>query len=442
MLSELLHDHLRSLKAAMFLTLEDPRARIQGSRDPLGVVPLWAAFGRHVVTNLTTVSTSVRGFTILMLARYLTERLIEHDKAQEKDALAIFLRMEQIGAYARHVGHEVEGDIRGIERVKRFVEEHGSRVPIQDNSSGWILSDQKTYGLWGLFSVPARVSGISADGPVGLTPFARDFVASTYWPTLKPVRNDLFKLLLDGGYLALKSNRQPFKAVAEILREGFVGPERTFYSETLRDGLYVKNGTPSGRQAHFAKLLTKHTDLSDPIGREELTALARAARDNDAALAARLDKILRLEALLAPAEAVFEYMQARQGQRPRDLAEALSDHLGRSVPHLGDMPFTEIAPEIEHAVGADITGVMRRCDSALVAGQYDQVVRALLKWNELVMAARKAAPWIRLASGRLEVRYRGNERELPDRKQLKTLWRNSYFIDSLKAVTQQLRRRA
>jgi hypothetical protein len=48
-----------------FLTLEDPNAKIKGSRDPLGVQPIWSAFGRHVVTNLTTQSTSVRGFTVL-----------------------------------------------------------------------------------------------------------------------------------------------------------------------------------------------------------------------------------------------------------------------------------------------------------------------------------------------------------------------------------------
>ena len=44
----------------MFLTLEDPRAQVKGSRDPLGVQPLWSGFGRHLVRNLTTVTTSVR----------------------------------------------------------------------------------------------------------------------------------------------------------------------------------------------------------------------------------------------------------------------------------------------------------------------------------------------------------------------------------------------
>ena len=37
----------------MFLTLEDPRAKVQGSRDPLGTQPAWYWFGRRLVGNLT-----------------------------------------------------------------------------------------------------------------------------------------------------------------------------------------------------------------------------------------------------------------------------------------------------------------------------------------------------------------------------------------------------
>jgi hypothetical protein len=66
----------------MFLTLEDPRAKIQGSRDPLGAQPVWSGFGRKLVSNLTTVSNSVRGFTVLLLGHYFGERLIEEGKAE------------------------------------------------------------------------------------------------------------------------------------------------------------------------------------------------------------------------------------------------------------------------------------------------------------------------------------------------------------------------
>jgi hypothetical protein len=85
----------------LFFTLEDPRARIKGSRDPLGVLPVWSSFGRRAVVNLTTVTTSVRGFTVLVLGHYWIERLIAAGRLREEDALSAFLRWEQLAAYGR-----------------------------------------------------------------------------------------------------------------------------------------------------------------------------------------------------------------------------------------------------------------------------------------------------------------------------------------------------
>ena len=47
-----------TLSAVPFLTLEDPNAKIKGSRDPLDVQPIWSAFVRNrsgFYTNITTI---------------------------------------------------------------------------------------------------------------------------------------------------------------------------------------------------------------------------------------------------------------------------------------------------------------------------------------------------------------------------------------------------
>ena len=421
----------------MFLTLEDPNARIHGSRDPLGVQPVWASFGRHVVTNLTTVTTSIRGFTVLLLGRLLAEKMIEKGAAGEQDALSIFLRTEQIGSYVRHLAHGVDSDIRGIERVKRFVEESGPNVPIQDDASGMILSDQKVYGLWGIYSVSARTSGMIADGPVGLTEFARDFTDKNYWPILQSVETKLFKLLKDGGKLWTHSNDPIFSAVSKILPQTFTDAEIWFYSQTLRDAQHVKNNPSARRQPLFAKLLENNSDLHDEINREEILNLAKAANGEDETLSSRLKKIVRLEALFAPAEAIFDYLQTRGRQKPADLALKIQNHWGKQVPHL-DTNLDDIFPEIVAVTGKELGGAMSKCDHALNAGAYEDAIMALLEWNKLVMAARKAAPWIQLTSGKLDVRYRGQEKELPDGDALPQLWRNSYFIDALKSIVHLL----
>ena len=184
-----------------FLTLEDPNAKIKGSRDPLGVQPIWAVFGRHVVTNLTTQSSSVRGFTTLLLGRYFAAELVDKGMASREDALDVFLRMEQLSAYVRHVAHGVEGEIRGIERVRKTVEETRGRVPIHADRRGSILSDQKVYGLWGLYSVSARTSGLIPEGALDVTEDTRAFLKRNYIDRLDGAAWPLLRLLARGGTL-------------------------------------------------------------------------------------------------------------------------------------------------------------------------------------------------------------------------------------------------
>ena len=106
----------------------------------------------------------MRGFTTLLLGRYFAAELVDKGMANRDDGLDVFLRMEQLSAYVRHVAHGVAGDIRGIERVRKTVDETRGRVPIHADRRGWIFSDQKVYGLWGLYSVSARTSGLIPEG--------------------------------------------------------------------------------------------------------------------------------------------------------------------------------------------------------------------------------------------------------------------------------------
>ncbi len=388
--------------------------------------------------NLTTVSNSVRGFTTVLLARYYTERLIEDGRASEADVLAIFLHFEQIAAYARHVGHDVESEIRGIERVKRFVAEESPRVPI-GITTGAILSDQKTYGLWGLFSVPARTAGLIAEGPVGLTPYARDFVTNEYAGRLKPVERELLPLCANGGKLDIRKNKPLFRTVSSVFSPTFMRSEAEFYGTTLRDGARVE-GLSTGRQASVVRLLEKFTDLNKSTGRADLEALRSRSRGDDPMLARRFERILRLEALLAPAIHLFRFLQTRNGQHPQDLAVDIAARWGTEVPNLDRAGFEAILPEIEAQVGRELALTTKRTDEALAAGNYEEAILGLLEWNRLVMQNRGAAPWLRSDSqGKLDVRYRVEEEKLPSGDDLPTLWRNSYFLDSLKSISIQLK---
>ena len=178
-----------------FLTDLDKRADIKGSRDPLGVQSIWTRMGRHVVGNLTTVSTSVREFTVTMLGYYFAERVAE--ESGSSDDLNVFLRWEQLAAYARG-GRNNDWGFRGTERTKKKWNE-ADRIRLGVDSGSLILSDQKTYGRWGLYSVPSRSSGLVDGSPTRLTAEGRQFVEENYLPVLdgKPMTRgeDLVNLL-------------------------------------------------------------------------------------------------------------------------------------------------------------------------------------------------------------------------------------------------------
>lgn len=419
----------------MFLTLEDPRAKIQGSRDPLGVQPIWSGFGRHLVSNLTTVSNSVRGFTVLLLGRYFAEQLIRDGRAEEHDALPIFLRTEQLCAYARFVVHQAE-DTRGIERVRKFLNE-GRSVCIEDGPEGWILGDQKTYGLWGLFSVPARVSGLVVEGSVGLTEVARDFVENEYLPHLKPVLDKVTKLVQLGGTLDATAKNTVMKAFGAALPAELSPNEVHFYGAYLRDASRVAGQERSNRQQTLAWLLAQNTDLAEWVGRRDIIALAKASETRDQSLAQALRRVARIEAVLAPADLVFDFMLTRQGQKPAAVAAALRDRWGRQVPNL-ESDIDELLPEIAKLSTNELAARLRVVDHALNGGDYEAAIVTLLAWNRDVMAGRHAAPWAELSAGILDVRYRGTESELPTGDEVQWAWRNSYFLNSLKDVTAEI----
>ena len=421
-----------------FLTLEDPNAKIRGSRDPLGVQPLWVAFGRHVVTNLTTQSTSVRGFTIVLLGRYFAADLIDRSMATREDALDVFLRMEQVGAYVRHAAHGDEVGIRGIERVKKFLDEYRGRVPIQADRRGMILADQKVYGLWGLYSVAARRSGLIPDGPLGVQENARQLVEQCYLPHLNGTTGPLRRILANGGTLDTRHHTPVFQALARILKPGFDAAELDLYRRALRDGLDVEDA-PAERQARLRELLESHADLDEPVGREEVLRLARAAGPTDEALADHLLRIAALEALLAPVDALFQHLLMQHGRKVEQVAKEIRDRWGAKVPHLDKHTFLALVPEIKQTVGPEVTAAVTRCHAALTGGDFVEATSALLDWNTLVMHSRGGGPWLAVAGGRLDVRYRGGDQTLPNRDELPALWRNPYFIDSIKSVTRQLR---
>jgi len=436
-----------------FLTDLDSRAAIKGSRDPLGVQPIWSRLGRRVVANLTTVSNSVRDFTVLLLGYYFAERVAQGGGTDGD--LSTFLKWEQLAAYARaHVNGE--RGFRGTERVWKRLSE-GDRVVLGAGLEFQILSNQKTYGLWGLYTMPSKASGLLEGDPTRLTAVARQLVERDLLPAMeskapRAVQEIVDRLSRRTYSLDLAAGSRDatlLKAIGSLLKSVSFA-ERELYRDYLLygcDGDKDPSRGTQGKQRLFADLLTETLQESDwALSPESIDALAaKAARRGPVGrtLVPRLQQIRAAESLLAPAAALFEYALKFDGQTPFQIATQIRSHWGKSLRQTIDMETIE-ALEPELGAGSDGPASGRRwvqLADAFRGARYEKALELLLAQNAAVMTARAAsAAWAVVRDGKLHVRFR-DERPtaLPLATELPTYWRHAYFIESLRTVGDQLR---
>lgn len=425
-----------------FLTDLDSRAAVKGSRDPLGIQPIWTRFGRNVVGNLTMASNSLRDFTTTLLGYWFAEQIADEDGPGTE--LATFLKWEQTAAYARAaINHDYA--FRGTERVRQRLDE-GARVVISDLQAHQILSNQKIYGLWGLYTVPSRASALLEADFARLTPPAREFVERIYLPVLadsagKGARRIREMLRQPQARLGLQGTvAGVVQAVASVLKQKLRSSEREFYEFHLVNGGPL-DGT-AGRQQQLAELLRSALENPDfawtpaMVGHLSKTAAKRGVDWEP--LAHHLARIRDCETVLAPASAVYGYLLGLDGQKVAAVGKRLSDAWGKGLRTVDDRAFSHLREEIGAGEGS-VGDRWVEIASALVAGEWDSLIDLLLAQNAHVMTVRGGAPWIERSAGRLHVRFRDEVGALPERAELPGFWRFPYFLDSLRSVAAALR---
>lgn len=423
-----------------FLTQLDSRAAIKGSRDPLGVQAIWTRLGRQVVGNLTTVSNSVRDFTVLLLGYYFAERVTEAGGTESE--LETFLKWEQLAAYARARSDPHEG-FRGTDRVNKRLND-GGRVKLGLTNDAQILSNQKIYGLWGLYSVPARSSGLLQSEP-RLTVEARDLVERLCLPRLgtaagRNAQGVIERLRQKECSLDLRDGSRDaavLDAIATVLKEGTAALRSAFTKHLVSGG---EGDATKGIQRAFADLLVDVAGQDDwRLNPQTLESLMGQAKPDDPGreLARRLGKIRTCELLLAPAVALFEFVLGHDGQSPSYISERVQSAWGQAPGATIVVSATEHL-ELALTSGTDAETGARwlRVARALNRGSYEDAVHALLEQNATVMKARSAgAPWAAFEKGKLRVRFRDEQgSSLPAAEKLPEYWRHAYFIESLRSV--------
>ncbi len=427
-----------------FLTeVDTDRLDIRGSRDPLGFVPLWGEVGRKVVGNLTTASNTFRGFTTLLLGLYLAEQVAPGGRDREKDRLAAFLRFEQLAGYVRWKVNS-DGNFRGVTAVKKRLEP-GTPVRISADSAGQILSNQRTYGLWGLYMLPSRDSGLVTKGESSLTDEAREFVEKQYRPRIEShssrhwarLKEIVSKSAVDVDPMA--KDKKLFEALGEVLRTKPTAAEHAFYHE------HLINGGPASAQLDawqrpFAAALEKTLVRDDPMSLDGLALVAEKIEIDE--LRTHLHRIADLERFLVPSANLFGFLQTRPGKSVASVATEVKSKWGSGLKFIAASRLDALTPYFKSAFST-IEAVERllHCARALRDGDYRDAIEDVISHNGYVMGTRDGVqPWIKIEDGKLDVRYAGEtEQELLEASTLQSAWRNTYYIDPLKTVLDQLR---
>lgn len=428
-----------------FLTDLDPQAAIKGSRDPLGIQPIWTRLGRRVVGNLTTVSTSVRDFTTTVLGYYFAERVANEEDGDSD--LAVFLRWEQLAAYARGAINK-DWEFRGTERAKKNFNENG-KIRLGTDTAALILSDQKTYGLWGLYSVPSRSSGLLTGDQTRVTPSVRKFIEDEYLSTLSGRgRKDASEIV---SVLARKSpelrpsdrDRPLFQAVGRVLQRKLFSREQEFYWEHLVEG--GPEDRTQGGQRVLVEALKTTFDVEDwsleSATIRHVAKRCRAQGGRGVDVADFLERIRAAELLVAPAARLFTLLLGCDGQLPRDVSAAVRQQWGPKVASIDPNAIEGIRGEFANAQDEHTSSDRWvRLAHALAFGDYDAALSLLIEQNRAVMESRgSAAPWVEIRDGKLHVRFLDEgSGQLPTRSELPSLWTNSYFLDSLRTVAMQV----
>jgi hypothetical protein len=405
---------------------------------------VWSRFGRRVIGNLTTVSNSVRGFTTLLLGYYFAEQAQERWGRDAGTTLDLFLKFEQLAAYCRfHASEHGDTDFRGVERVSLKLAQTSS-VQIGAAQDTQILSNQKIYGLWGLFSVPARNSGLLNQEELTLTPPAKEHVERFLLPSLKSgglkdpavllelLKPDRVTVHLESRHATLAS------ALAGTLQQKVERKEAGFYQRHLLEG--GDSDATGGRQQRLAELIRKLSPDTDFDMRELQTVVREADKQGWDELSSHLEAIGALEPLLVAAAQAFALLCSRDGVELADVTRELADRWKGGLQFMNQEKLESELPTLVQGY-SDETAARRLLETAkaLSLGDFPHALKLLLEQNAFVMRSRHGAePWVRVDGGRLKVHFADEVDTLSTKTELKSLWKNTYFINSLKRVAMTL----
>lgn len=395
------------------LSLMDERSRPKGSRDPLGIEAIWSDMGRKVVGNLTTVTSNLDNFMVnLLCCAYASTAPDPLEQIQTN-----FLRAEQLAAYLRLAdGNE---SFLGITRAKANFDKRQFYLGKEERAQ--ILSNQLSYGLWGLYSTAMQVAGLISGAERRLTEQGRTLVSEMVM-CLGEDQWQAFTALAQRSELRLADFETLAPAFNSMLRD------RQMRRTVVQALLNWQSAKPL--QVELYSRATQYLshfngEISVPVFCEWL----KGSADTSGALRDTIAQIQSLEPLLVLAATLMGWLQGQKGSGRAELLAILQSRLeGLSFSNAW-----HAAEKLPHRA------FLMRLFEASNAHDADALINCVLEQNKLVMQQRGGAAWLEWHGDFLRVRVANDRAYIPVslNSHCHGKWWNTYFIGSFLQIARQ-----
>lgn len=403
-----------------FLSLLDDRARPKGSRDPLGFELIWSYFGRKVIGNLTTITSSMDNFAVAVLGFYWANKLVQKDieeSVRQKKVREIFLRYEQLTGYIRY--YSDASDIMGITRIKSRLLDDNLKITLGLSSDQQILSDQASYGLWGLYSTAARDTGLVTGNDRKVTPLGIS-IAESIINNMGDVSDKLLSLLNSNRQLdRMKLNEYGNQFKKAIHHKNVQSP----LLEALMSGNKL-DGVQCELWNKTKEIFGGEKDKPETVSKFINIVLNSNISED---LREYIYDIINIEKVLVASNNIFHYCRRKDGASVEGIISLIKDkydysHLPKELP-------SSVFPRREQ---------MSNILKALNKNDNSTLILLLLDLNKEVMQKRNGAPWLEIESGNtVRVKVKSETSELRSQKDIEEKWDYDYFFGSFLSIAKQ-----
>jgi len=395
------------------LSLMDDRSRPKGSRDPLGIEAIWSFAGRKVVGNLTTVTSNLDNFMVALLCCHHANA----SSGQLGNVQTDFLRAEQLAAYLRLS----EGDegLLGITRAKANF--NAGVLPLGQSEAAQILSNQLSYGLWGLYSTAMTVAGLIDGADRRLTVQGSHLVCDMI-ATLGEAQWQSFQEIASGDLASVERVKTLSPAFVGLLRDTAL---RTSVVKAL---LQWETARPLQLELYTCAI----EYLSESGASLSVSVFCHWLLEKPGtsdALRATIQQIQSLEPLLVIAGTLMAWLQGQNGHKRADLLDKLQ-------PRLDNLAF---ADDWRKLAGLPHRAFLTHLFNAAIDQDAEALINRVLEQNKQVMQQRGGAAWLEWQGDVLRVRVANDRASIPDNldKHCHGRWWNSYFIGSFLQIAKQ-----